>query len=188
MRDPACTRWSRWPGASIPAVPAPRVRSLPGRRPGSRDALGVGDLSVPAGRTCCGGSAVEVIGTGMLPPSRRPVGCAAPTFEPKVSSMSEQPSPFPDHFRAWLAERGPDAYALVWVAGGREPAGLEDMEVPRGSGGSGIAHIALLEVTRGRAVTMCRWFQLDDGVGHLAILTTGPVRCASAPRVNWPPG
>ncbi|MGX1494979.1 hypothetical protein RKD41_007238, partial [Streptomyces tendae] len=36
---------------------------------------------------------MEVIGTGMLPPSRGPVGCAAPTFEPEGSSMSEQPSP-----------------------------------------------------------------------------------------------
>ncbi|MFC8784942.1 hypothetical protein [Streptomyces nigra] len=94
--------------------------------------------------------------------------------------MSEQPSPFPDDFRGWLAERGQDAYALVWVAEGSEPAGFAAAEAPR-VGESGIARagadltrIALQEVTHGRAEALRRWLQLDDGVRHLAILTTEP--------------
>ncbi|MFI0813501.1 hypothetical protein [Streptomyces echinatus] len=92
--------------------------------------------------------------------------------------MSEQPTPLPDDFRTWLAERGQDAYALVWVTEGSEPAGFESTEAPR-VGESGIARagadltrIALQDVTHGRAETLRRWLQLDDGVRHLAILTT----------------
>ncbi|WP_333754118.1 hypothetical protein [Streptomyces sp. IBSBF 3352] len=92
--------------------------------------------------------------------------------------MSEQPSPFPDDFGVWLAERGQDAYALVWVAEGSEPAGFAAAEAPR-VGESGIARagdaltrIALQEVAHGRAETLRCWLQLDDGIRHLAILTT----------------
>lgn len=90
--------------------------------------------------------------------------------------MSEQPTPLPDDFRPWLAERGQDAYALVWVAG--EPDGSEGTEAPR-VGESGIARpgadltrIALQDVTHGRTETLRRWLQLDDGERHLVILTT----------------
>ncbi|MYS33439.1 hypothetical protein K388_06668 [Streptomyces sp. KhCrAH-43] len=92
--------------------------------------------------------------------------------------MSEQPTHLPDDFRTWLAERGQDAYALVWVAKGSEPTGFEGTEAPR-VGESGIARagadlsrITSQDVTQGRAETLRRWLQLDDGGRHLAILTT----------------
>ncbi|GAA2720609.1 MULTISPECIES: hypothetical protein [Streptomyces] len=92
--------------------------------------------------------------------------------------MSEQPTPLPDDFRTWLAERGPDAYALVWVAEGSEPTGFEGTDAPR-VGESGIARadadlsrITAQDVTHGREKTLRRWLRLDDGVRHLAILTT----------------
>ncbi|MEU7031585.1 hypothetical protein AB0A60_33420 [Streptomyces sp. NPDC046275] len=91
--------------------------------------------------------------------------------------MSEQPASLPDDFRTWLAERGPGAYALVWVIEGSEPTGFDGAEAPR-VGESGIAragadltHIALHDVTHGRSETLRRWLQLDDGIRHLAILT-----------------
>ncbi|WP_435059692.1 hypothetical protein [Streptomyces sp. bgisy060] len=92
--------------------------------------------------------------------------------------MSEQPTPLPDDFRTWLAERGQDAYALVWVTEGSEPAGFEGTEAPRvgesgiSRAGADLTRIMLQDVTHGRAETLRRWLQLDDGVRHLAILTT----------------
>ncbi|MFD7956039.1 hypothetical protein ACFV4X_21400 [Streptomyces ardesiacus] len=92
--------------------------------------------------------------------------------------MSEQPAPLPDDFRSWLAERGQDAYALVWVAEGSEPTGFEGTEAPQvgetgiARAGADLTRIASQDVTHGRAETLRRWLQLDDGVRHLAILTT----------------
>ncbi|MET7276546.1 hypothetical protein ABZS59_36145 [Streptomyces flaveolus] len=37
--------------------------------------------------------------------------------------MSEQSAPPPGEFSTWLAEQGPDAYALVWVDPPGQPAG-----------------------------------------------------------------
>ncbi|RNF81146.1 hypothetical protein [Streptomyces botrytidirepellens] len=93
--------------------------------------------------------------------------------------MSEQHTPLPNEFHTWLAERGQDAYALVWVAEGSEPTGWAETEAPR-VGETGIARpgadltrIAPQEVTHGQQETLRRWLQLDDGVRHLAILTAG---------------
>ncbi|MFD7861594.1 hypothetical protein [Streptomyces sp. NPDC059783] len=92
--------------------------------------------------------------------------------------MSEQPTPRPDDFRTWLAERGPDTYALAWVGEGSEPTGFEGTEAPRAGetgiarAGSDLSRITSQDVTHGRAETLRRWLQLDDGVRHLAILTT----------------
>ncbi|MFF4846229.1 hypothetical protein [Streptomyces collinus] len=36
--------------------------------------------------------------------------------------MSEEPTPAPDDFRAWLSERGADAYALAWGVKGQAPS------------------------------------------------------------------
>ena len=92
--------------------------------------------------------------------------------------MSDQPAPFPDDFRSRLAEQGQDAYALVWVAESSEPASFEATEAPQvgktgiARAGADHARIALQDVTHGRAETLRRWLQLDDGVRHLAICTS----------------
>jgi hypothetical protein len=94
--------------------------------------------------------------------------------------MSEQHAPLPDEFRTWLAERGEDAYALVWVAEGSEPTGWAETEAPRvgetgiARSGADLTRIALEEVAHGRPETLRRWLQLDDGVRQLAILTAEP--------------
>lgn len=92
--------------------------------------------------------------------------------------MSEQHTPLPDDFRTWLTERGQDAYALAWVAAESEPADWHDTVAPR-VGETGIARpdadltrIAVQEVTHGRAETLRRWLQLDDGTRHPAIITS----------------
>ncbi|MEV0965512.1 hypothetical protein AB0J25_23530 [Streptomyces sp. NPDC049910] len=94
--------------------------------------------------------------------------------------MSEQHTRLPDDFRTWLAKRGEDAYALAWVAEGREPAGWIETEAPR-VGETGIARpgadltrIALQEVAHGRQEALRRWLRLDDGARHLAIITAEP--------------
>ncbi|MEW2290710.1 hypothetical protein [Streptomyces sp. NPDC047841] len=81
---------------------------------------------------------------------------------------------------AWLAERGEDAYALAWVAEGSQPGAWMEAEAPR-AGESGVARtgadltrVTLEEVTHGRAETLRRWVQLDDGVRQLAVLTAEP--------------
>lgn len=92
--------------------------------------------------------------------------------------MSEQHAPFPDDFHTWLTERGGDAYALAWVAAGSDPTGWAATEAPRvgesgiARAGSDLTRIEVQEVTYGRSETLRRWLQLDNGVGHLAILTT----------------
>ncbi|MER5888050.1 hypothetical protein ABT160_29885 [Streptomyces sp. NPDC001941] len=92
--------------------------------------------------------------------------------------MSEQPTLVFDGFPAWLAEQGEEAYALVWVAGAGEPAGFAKTEVPR-AGESGIARpgadltrIRQEDLTRGRAATLRRWLELDEGTRPLAILSS----------------
>ncbi|MFH8260523.1 hypothetical protein [Streptomyces roseolus] len=91
--------------------------------------------------------------------------------------MSEQPAPLSDDFRTWLAERGPDAYALVWVGEGSEPTGFERADAPRvgktgiARAGADLTRIVSQDVTHGQAETLRRWLQLDDTVRHLAILT-----------------
>lgn len=94
--------------------------------------------------------------------------------------MSEQHTPLPDDFRTWLTERGEDAHVLAWVAAGGEPTGWADTEAPR-VGETGVAHsgadltrIAVQEVTHGRAETLRRWLQLDNGMRQLAIITAEP--------------
>ncbi|MEV4868515.1 hypothetical protein [Streptomyces syringium] len=94
--------------------------------------------------------------------------------------MSEQYTPLPDEFCTWLAERGADAYALVWVAAAGDPTGWPESEAPR-AGETGIARtgadltrIAVQEITRGPQETLRRWLQLDNGTRPLAIVTTEP--------------
>ncbi|MFJ5951421.1 hypothetical protein [Streptomyces noursei] len=97
--------------------------------------------------------------------------------------MSEQRALLPDNFRTWLAERDErhqDTYALVWVAQGSGPTSWAEPEAPR-AGETGIARagadltrLALQEVTHGRAETLRRWIQLDDGIRNLAIITAAP--------------
>ncbi|WSK66429.1 hypothetical protein OG458_42340 (plasmid) [Streptomyces sp. NBC_01281] len=98
--------------------------------------------------------------------------------------MSEQHTPVPDDFPTWLAERGADAYALVRVGQPREPAGWRESQTPR-AGVTGIARfgadldrMTVQEVTQGRAETLRRWLQGDDGSGTLAIVTTESGRLA----------
>ncbi|MFF7115427.1 hypothetical protein ACFY91_24390 [Streptomyces albogriseolus] len=121
---------------------------------------------------------MEIIGSGKLRQAAVLTPRGAPAAEQKVPAMSDQPAPFPDDFRSRLAERGQDAYALVWVAESSEPAGFEATEAPQvgktGIARAGVDHarIALQDVTHGRAETLRRWLQLDDGVRHLAICTS----------------
>lgn len=91
--------------------------------------------------------------------------------------MSEQHTPLPDDFHTFLVERGPDAYALVWVDEAEDQVGWEATEAPR-VGESGIAapgadltRITVETVARGRAETLSAWLRLDDGTGQLAVLT-----------------
>ncbi|MGW6202100.1 hypothetical protein ACWF9B_00370 [Streptomyces sp. NPDC055089] len=91
--------------------------------------------------------------------------------------MSEQHHPLPDDFPTWLAERGEDAYALAWVTEGAEPTAWTEAEAPQvgetgiARAGADLTRIVHEEVTHGRAETLRRWLQLDDGVRNLAILT-----------------
>ncbi|WP_331725294.1 hypothetical protein [Streptomyces zaomyceticus] len=91
--------------------------------------------------------------------------------------MSQQPASLPDDFPTWLAEQGQDAYALAWVREEDVPPGLEGAGMPM-VGESGItrtgadpSRIRLQEITHGRAETLRRWLQTEDGTTHLAILT-----------------
>ncbi|MFE0774153.1 hypothetical protein [Streptomyces sp. NPDC058861] len=91
--------------------------------------------------------------------------------------MSQQPALVPDYFPAWLAEQGKGAYALAWVDEEGVPPSPEGAGMPL-VGESGIARtgadlsrIRLWEVTHGRAETLSRWLQMDNGTRHLAILT-----------------
>ncbi|MFI1701415.1 hypothetical protein ACH419_36420 [Streptomyces bobili] len=92
--------------------------------------------------------------------------------------MSEQRTPLPDDFHAWLTERGEDAHALVWVDAASEPTGWAETEAPRlgetgiTRTGAGLTRIAVQEVTHGRMETLRRWLQLDDGTRQLAVVTT----------------
>lgn len=115
---------------------------------------------------------------GMLRPAAVP-GRPAPTIAQKGLSMSEPTTHPSDAFPTWLTERGEDAYALVWVTEGSEPAWAET-EAPR-VGETGIAQtgvdttrIEVREVTHGRQDTLRRWLQLEQGGGQLAIITSGP--------------
>ncbi|MFJ3213564.1 hypothetical protein [Streptomyces flaveolus] len=97
--------------------------------------------------------------------------------------MSEQSAPPPGEFGTWLAEQGPDAYALVWVDPPGQPAGLPggpEPEPPR-LGETGIARpgfdparLTVQEVAYGREEALSRWLDLDTGARLLAIVTAGP--------------
>ncbi|WP_330342646.1 hypothetical protein [Streptomyces sp. NBC_00557] len=90
--------------------------------------------------------------------------------------MSEQLAA-PDDFGTWLTERGPDAYALAWVADQDTPTGElgADKPVAGRSGidrpGADLTRITVHEVTHGRQETLRRWLQLDDGRRQLAIVS-----------------
>ncbi|POX58087.1 hypothetical protein C3492_39635 [Streptomyces sp. Ru62] len=94
--------------------------------------------------------------------------------------MSEQPAPLADDFPAWLAERGEAAYALAWVAEGSQTGAWMEAEAPRvgetgvARAGADLTRVTLEEVAHGRAETLRRWLQLDDGVRQLAVVTAEP--------------
>ncbi|MFH8927147.1 hypothetical protein ACH4D4_08860 [Streptomyces pristinaespiralis] len=111
-----------------------------------------------------------------LPPAAVLEPCGVPP--PSRKSFDERAArPLPDDVRTGLAERGQDAYALVFVAAGSDPAGWPEAEAPR-VGETGIARtgadltrITLQELTRGRPETLRRRLQLDNGTGRLAIIS-----------------
>ncbi|MFE1782129.1 hypothetical protein ACFW9F_05960 [Streptomyces sp. NPDC059506] len=138
------------------------------------------DLRLPRDGTAVAAGPTSLTGPGKLPSAAVHAPARRPTAEQKVPSMSEQRTPPPDDFRTWLAERDQNAYALAWVAEGSEPTIWAETEAPR-AGETGIARagadltrITLQEVTHGRAETLRRWLQLDDGTRHLAIITAAP--------------
>ncbi|MFG3207372.1 hypothetical protein [Streptomyces sp. NPDC048192] len=83
----------------------------------------------------------------------------------------------PEDFRTWLTERGPDAYALAWVADRddtTEAVGADRPTVGRtgiARTGADLTRITVHEVTHRRSETLRRWLQLDDGRRQLAIVT-----------------
>ncbi|MFF1680739.1 hypothetical protein ACFVYG_32465 [Streptomyces sp. NPDC058256] len=105
--------------------------------------------------------------------------------------MSDQRTPLQGVFQNWLTDLGADAYALVSVAAGSDPASWSEAEEAPTAGETGIARagvdltrvetgigrtgadfprMALQEVTRGPQETLRRWLQRDDGARHLAIV------------------
>jgi hypothetical protein len=96
--------------------------------------------------------------------------------------MSEQSTPTPGEFSTWLAEQGPDAYALVWVdppgqqpgwTGGPEPEPPTLGETGIARPGFDAARIVVQEVVYGREEALRRWLDLGTGARPLAIVTTG---------------
>ncbi|MGV9901946.1 hypothetical protein ACWDU8_05495 [Streptomyces sp. NPDC003388] len=80
----------------------------------------------------------------------------------------------PDDLSTWLAEAGPEAYALVQVTAGSDPAGWPTAQAP-GAGLTGVTRpeqVAVQEVGRGMEEALRRWLLLDDGRRWLAIIGT----------------
>ncbi|WP_330335859.1 hypothetical protein [Streptomyces sp. NBC_00557] len=83
----------------------------------------------------------------------------------------------PDDFRMRLTERGPDAYALAWVADRDDPTDAVGADRPTvgltglGDADADLTRITVHEVAHGRPETLRRWLQLDDGRRQLAIVT-----------------
>ncbi|MFE5407041.1 hypothetical protein ACFQ9Z_38375 [Streptomyces sp. NPDC056580] len=87
-------------------------------------------------------------------------------------------SSLPDDLSTWLAEAGPDAYALVQVTAANDPVNWPAAQAP-GVGLTGVTRpdarpdeVAVQEVGRGTEEALRRWLLLDDGRRQLAIIGT----------------
>ncbi|MEU1466248.1 hypothetical protein ABZ467_37695 [Streptomyces sp. NPDC005727] len=87
-------------------------------------------------------------------------------------------SSLPDDLTTWLAEAGPDAYALVQATAGSDPVNWPTAQAP-GMGLTGVTRfgtrpdrVAVQEVHSGAEEALRRWLLLDDGRQQLAIIGT----------------
>ncbi|MFF2206353.1 hypothetical protein [Streptomyces sp. NPDC058145] len=85
-------------------------------------------------------------------------------------------SSLPDDLSTWLAEAGPDAYALVQLTAGSDPVNWPTAQAP-GVGLTGVTRfgarpdrVAVQEVDSGAEEALRRWLLLDDGRRQLAII------------------